>query len=161
MIRIGLILSLIVNILFSYGIRRTINLNIHRSVAIGVIGISDTEVTDFGLGMVLPLSRYIGLQTGICGFGYGSDNVYRAIIGGEIGFIEMFSTKYISPYSTQYLQLGFFKKDAESPANCFLNIMIGIELFSDYLLSPYVEGGYVLGVDHFAIRSGGGLRFSF
>jgi hypothetical protein len=160
MVKYSIITLLIVSSLFSHAIKRTVNVNIHRSVAIGIIGVSDIEVTDFGLGIITPLSRYIGINVGLCGLGLGGYDVYRPIIAGEVGFVEMLSTKYISPYSTQFLQLGFFSKEEKSDANCFLAINIGIEFFSNFTVNPFIEGGYVIGIEHWAIR-GGGIRFSF
>jgi hypothetical protein len=158
MVKYSIITLLIVSCLFSQAIKRTANVNIHRSVEVGIMGASDTEVTDFGFGITIPFSRYIGITAGLCGLGSGGYDVYRPIMAVEVGFIEMFSTKYISPYSTQFLQLGFFRK---SDMNCFLTINIGIEFFSNFSMSPFIEGGTVIGVEHMALRGGGGLRFSF
>lgn len=161
MVRYSITISLIVSGVFSYSIKQTININVHRSVAIGIIGVSDTKITDFGLGMSIPLSHHVGLQAGLCGLGSSSNDVYRPTIAGEIGFIEMLLTKYISPYSTQCIQSGFFRKGAESNANCFLTINIGIEFLSNYLMNLFIEGGTVVGVEHWTIRGGGGVRLSF
>ncbi len=161
MVKYSIITLFIVSSLFSQAIKRTVNVNIHRSVVVGIMGASDTEVTDFGFGITIPFSRYIGITAGLCGLGLGGYDVYRPIMAGKVGFIEMFSTKYISPYSTQFLQLGFFRKKQESDVNCFLTINIGIEFFSNFSMSPFIEGGNVIGVEHWALRAGGGLRFSF
>jgi hypothetical protein len=79
MVKYSIITLLIVSNLFSYAIKRTANVNIHRSVAIGITGVSDTEVTYFGLGIITPLSRYIGINAGLFGIGLGGYDVYRPI----------------------------------------------------------------------------------
>ena len=165
MMRFGIILLLITNTLYPYGIKRSVNINIHKAVAVGIIGADDLETTTFGVGMHLPLSRNVGINVGLCGLSVGGYDIYKPLIAGEAGFIEIFSTKYISVYSSQILQTGLFKKERESNFNCFLAINVGIEFLSGLPISPFIEGGYIFsylaGMEQFAIRGGGGLRYSF
>jgi hypothetical protein len=161
MMKIGIILLLIINTLYSYGIKRSVNINIHKTVAVGIFGADDLETTAFGVGMRLPLSRVVGINVGLCGLSVGGYDIYKPVIAGEAGFIEMFSTKYISAYSSQILQPGLFKKEQESNFNCFLAVNVGVEFLSGLPISPFIEGGYIIGMEQFAIRGGGGLRYSF
>jgi hypothetical protein len=158
--RCSLWIPLLVNVLFSYSIGRSINVNVHRSYALGVIGAEDTKTIDVGLGIDSPLSTYIGFHAGICGLGSGGD-VYKPVIAGEVGLIELYSTEYISPYAVQYLQPGIYDKDDGLSVNYFFNIGIGVEFFSKYPVKPFVEAGFSMGIDHLAERFGGGMRFSF
>jgi hypothetical protein len=165
MIKFGIILLLITNIIYPYGIKRSVNIAIHKAVAVGIFGADDLETTTFGIGMRLPISRIVGINVGLCGLSVGGYDIYKPLIAGEAGIIEMLSTKYISLYSSQVFQPGLFRKERESNFNCFLAINVGIEFLSVLPISPFIEGGYIFsylaGMEQFAIRGGGGLRYSF
>lgn len=161
MMKFGIILLLVVNTLHSHGIKRSVNINIHKTVAVGIFGADDLETTTFGGCVCLPLSRIVGINVGLCGLSVGGYDIYKPLIAGEAGFIEMLSSKYISAYSSQILQPGLFKKEQESNLNCFLAVNVGVEFLSGLPISPFIEGGYIIGMEQFAICGGGGLRYSF
>lgn len=151
----------IINLTYPYGIKRSIDANIHKTVTIGIFGADDVESITFGVGMHLPLSGLLGLNFGVCGLSIGGEDVYTPLLVGEVGLSEMLSTKYISLFSTQNLQPGLYKKDQENKLSFSLNASVGLELFSGYSINPYFEAGFLVGYEQFALRGGAGLKYSF
>jgi len=102
MVKFGFILFLTINTLYPNGLKRKINFGIHRTVVVVIFGADDVEATEFGLGMILPLSSNIGMNMGLSGLSLGGQDVYQPIVTGEVGLWEALPMKCISPHVTPY-----------------------------------------------------------
>jgi len=157
---------LVMGIGFSYGVRPAFDLNAGWQYLHS--GSYNENYLTIGIGTTVPYTRYFGLTADCVGFLLGNGQT-SIMVSGNIGFIEMIPTPYISPYFKEQVLLNTTISGGHSATDLGLSGGIGLEFLGNFYISPFIEGNFgwehlnVLGstANEIGFNVGGGVRFSW
>jgi len=161
-----LVVVLMISTVYSYGIRPAFDVNAGwQYMHMEGHGYNFAVI---GLGTTAPYSRYIGLCADVAAFLLGEQQTSFAV-AGNVGFIEMIPTQFVSPYFKQQVILSSTVSGGHSITELGLGGGVGVEFMSNFYISPFIEGNFgwaysnVFGSSSntIGLSVGGGVRFSW